>query len=346
MKIHYYDDHPNFGDILNKYLWQPYFGELLERDDDILIFGIGTLLGQHTDHKGRIIVCGSGCGYLPNLDNVHKENVSISFVRGPLTAATLGLEPEKAITDPAILTPSVFPPKPKEDKIIFVPHYETAFNPLWKIVCEKAGVKYVSPMAPVEEVLGEISSAKLVITEAMHGAIIADLYRVPWVPVMTSSRINQFKWKDWSSSLGFETEFYVLPTIGWTDVFRTVTNDIKTAKKLKDGVEKNGHSVMKIKDGEGFAEQLLNWNKLFYKIPRRFNIKIEKLLIKEKMPKLDQKLYEKLSKSGETTARIDKAVEKMMFLAKQSGHNSPLENAKAKKAQMIEHLATLKESLK
>ena len=35
----------------------------------------------------------------------------------------------------------------------------------------------------------------------MHAAIIADTFRVKWLPVTTSSTINHFKWLDWTSSM-------------------------------------------------------------------------------------------------------------------------------------------------
>jgi succinoglycan biosynthesis protein ExoV len=35
----------------------------------------------------------------------------------------------------------------------------------------------------------------------MHGAIVADALRVPWVPIVTSPRILKLKWQDWCSSV-------------------------------------------------------------------------------------------------------------------------------------------------
>lgn len=58
--------------------------------------------------------------------------------------------------------------------------------------------------APVPKILNQITRAKLAVTEAMHGAILANALRVPWIPVTTSPIINVFKWRDWTMSLGLD----------------------------------------------------------------------------------------------------------------------------------------------
>jgi len=214
MKIGMYENVANFGDVLNKYLWTPYFAEFLDRDDGILMMGIGTLLGHSKPHARQVIVCGSGSGYGGDFSQMKNEQWKIFFVRGPKTAALLDLPNDLAVTDPAILTPEVFPAGPKTGKTIFVPHWETSQNPLWKSACEKAGIEYIDPLGDIAGIMSAISGAKLVIAEAMHAAIIADAYRVPWVSVATSSRINGFKWQDWASSLDMNHSFRHFSALG------------------------------------------------------------------------------------------------------------------------------------
>ena len=38
----------------------------------------------------------------------------------------------------------------------------------------------------------------------MHGAIIADTLRIPWIPISTRPSINTFKWLDWCESMELE----------------------------------------------------------------------------------------------------------------------------------------------
>lgn len=222
MNIYMYDHVPNFGDVLNRYIWPHYLGPLLEHQDDILMLGIGTILGQKFTHTGRYIVCGSGCGYGAHLEEAKDGRWTFYFVRGPLTARTFGLPEALAVTDPAILTPDIFKAASPSGKTVFVPHWETAHNPLWRKACELADIDYVDPLGPVSQVCAGISGARLVITEAMHGAILADSYRVPWLPVTTSGRINRFKWMDWLLSMNIHTEFQALEPLGWSDRFRSI----------------------------------------------------------------------------------------------------------------------------
>jgi succinoglycan biosynthesis protein ExoV len=63
---------------------------------------------------------------------------------------------------------------------------------------------YIDPHGSVEEVLRSIASAEVLFTEAMHGAILADTLRIPWVPVQAYKHICGFKWRDWCQSLALD----------------------------------------------------------------------------------------------------------------------------------------------
>ncbi|MBK9586904.1 MAG: polysaccharide pyruvyl transferase family protein [Alphaproteobacteria bacterium] len=264
MKVFMYDAVPNFGDMLNKYLWRRYFGELLDRKDKILMFGIGTVLGEDTGDAEQVIVCGSGCGYSRKIERIDTKTFNIFFVRGQLTAKLLGLPESTAITDPGILTPECFPPGSKHGRVVFVPHWESASSPLWRIACERAGIEYVDPLGDITAIMRTISGASLVIAEAMHAAIVADSYRVPWVAVTTSARINLFKWNDWAGSLDMVPDFHHFSALGPSDTFRTLTSSKDKEIRLEEVGQKSETVQAQAQDSRGGgAKRML---KKIYKI--------------------------------------------------------------------------------
>lgn len=319
MKIFMYDHFPNYGDVLNKHIWPLYFDKYLQRQDDILMFGIGTLLGQKIEHNGRIFVCGSGCGYEPDVQVV--KNYKVFFVRGPNSASLLGLPPDMAITDPAILVDECFPPAPRRDRVVFMPHWETSRNPLWRRICGMAGIEYVDPLADVVTVSNQLSSAKLVIAEAMHGAIVADAYRVPWIPVSTSARINLFKWHDWAASLNLKPDFFTLAPLGMSDVFRSLTGDAKTADKLRQEVAGKAVIPLAAKDGLGARSvRLLNlaYNSV---LPRNLRYRIEHKLLWKIGPKIDTWMDDAAAR-GRRFQRLEKVAAELQALASKPGYLS------------------------
>lgn len=204
MKLYYYQEN-NFGDQLNPWLWKQILPNEINDDIKIGFLGIGTLLNQtyitKLNRSQYKIIFSSGFGYSKgdvNLDNSYK----IYCVRGPLTAQKLGLSETLAITDGALLVKDFFNYNQyqKKYKFGYIPHYELAGEG-WAAACEKIGFNYIDPRWSVEKVLSSISETEILLAEAMHGAIIADTFRVPWIPIITNSTILQFKWQDWSASL-------------------------------------------------------------------------------------------------------------------------------------------------
>lgn len=205
MKLYYYiDKRGNFGDDLNPWLWSKLIPALINDDDSEIFVGIGTLLNNNIPASPRKIVFGSGVGYgsaLPTVD----EKWKFYCVRGPMTAARLGLPDSYAITDSAALVPTVFHANDsKRAGTAFIPHHQSAWRLDWERICREVGIRYIDPRKDVDTVLGEISRSSAIIAEAMHGAILADSFRIPWMPVVLYDHILQPKWHDWTGSLAME----------------------------------------------------------------------------------------------------------------------------------------------
>lgn len=215
----FYWNTANFGDHINSWLWRELFPELIT-NDSIRLVGVGSLIQDNLELvPGKKVIVGSGAGYgaAPSADAVARWDVW--FVRGPLTSQAMGLPDAKAVVDGSWLVhslPGFFVPQEKRG-VVFVPHWTSARSGHWQRICDLAGVTYIDPCADSKQVIAAIASSRLAIVEALHGAILADLYRTPWVPVSTERRILAFKWIDWCTSVGLEYRPYALPPSDYFD---------------------------------------------------------------------------------------------------------------------------------
>ena len=226
MKLTYFQCNiQNFGDDLNAWIWPRLLGDgFFDEDDSELFVGIGSIIYDNYPPEARKIVVGSGYGgYTPPPD-AHDGSWEFAFVRGPRTADTLVIPRDKVVTDGAILLRAVEPPSPgPETPVIFIPHFQSLDRGNWEEACRIAGIRFVSPSGDVETVLSEIRGAKLVITESMHGAIIADALRTPWIAVTPIATDHRFKWTDWAESLDIDLRAHRLFPSTAREAWSTVT---------------------------------------------------------------------------------------------------------------------------
>lgn len=210
---HWQSEHGNFGDDLNQFLWPHFMPELVDDDPDTLLVGVGTVLSDDLPAARRRIVLGSGIGYGRLPADLDAPCWDIRAVRGPLSARVLG-RPDLAAADPAVLLPLMpdFPAPPARAGTVFVPHWTTAAAGSWQAACAAAGVEFLDPRGDAHDVIRRIAAADRVIAESMHGAIVADAFRVPWVAVVTG-RDTPFKWHDWAGALGLRYAPLVLGSL-------------------------------------------------------------------------------------------------------------------------------------
>lgn len=201
MQIYYYKDPSgNFGDDLNPWLWPKLKPDFFDNDQSELFVGIGTLLNHRLPVEPIKHIFGSGVGY--GRHPVVDGKWIVHAVRGPLSAEALKLPPEKAITDAAVLIRLVAPETPAKRHrcgLVVTGHSLAQYN--WESVCEKANIRFISCHWDVDTVLDAMGECELLLCEAMHGAIVADALRIPWVPVSLYGKLLDFKWQDWLASL-------------------------------------------------------------------------------------------------------------------------------------------------
>lgn len=214
MKLFYYDEVPNFGDALNDWLWDRILPGKITGTGPYLSV-IGTLSACRIPPAEPMIIFSSGVGYgaFPNFND--RSDITVSCLRGPLSARALNVDPSASVTDGAALLATLddFKPIPtsKRRGIVFMPHHRTEEIGGFDRICEAAGIEYLSPLHDSRETIYRIANAELVLADAMHAAIVADTMRVPWIPIVTSPRSSAFKWLDWTLSLGMPYE----PSLLW-----------------------------------------------------------------------------------------------------------------------------------
>lgn len=255
------DPKGNFGDDLNPWLWtkllpgschgvvahDPRTREPLD-SSSVLLLGIGTLINDVVPRRNLKIVVGSGVGYgaVPEIDDTWR----IRAVRGPLTASRLGIGAHLAVTDPAMLVPCAYSAfsegaGQRPQIVSYMPHCSSARSADWRALAEDAGMVFIDPQWTVDRVLEAIRNSRVLVTEALHGAILAEAFRIPWIAVRSSPAVLDFKWNDWCASLNITYDPVVVPPLwegrpGWGAALRTSIKRRMVVSRLRRLANCNG----------------------------------------------------------------------------------------------------------
>lgn len=192
----------NFGDNLNNIIF-PMLGvnNLLEYKKHLSIkentyLGLGSIIGKRLNKPVTVLGSGIGSG-LPNINNL-----KFGFVRGKITCKTLGIEEKYAIGDTAYYLKDYMQnlsSNKKTCKVGIIPHHKT------KMINKNLNI--IHPSLPVEDFIKRVSECEYVLCEAMHGAICADILRVPFAAIQINNDFNRIKWNDWASVLDINLDF-------------------------------------------------------------------------------------------------------------------------------------------
>ncbi|RWO92563.1 polysaccharide pyruvyl transferase family protein [Mesorhizobium sp.] len=133
------------------------------------------------------------------------QTLAFHAVRGPLSAEKLG-QPGLATGDPALLLPRIWPkPATTGRAVAIVPHftanrhfrakYASSLPRHWKIV---------DLLDDPQKITRAIAESDMVISNSLHGLIVADAYGIPSVRIEGDSRIkgDGFKYRDYEAFRG------------------------------------------------------------------------------------------------------------------------------------------------
>lgn len=216
MKLAYFRDPAgNFGDDLNPWLWDRLLPGVMDEDDSSVFLGMGTILepwfveALKPGVAKHVLGAGSGMS-VPPLQLGPEWHVHA--VRGPLTASYLQIDPGRAMTDPAMAVAKLWNRSSAQRRGVgFMPHHTSLRTWNWQKTCHDAGLAYVDPHGEPVATLEQIDGMELLITEAMHGAIVAEALRIPWLPVQINPHNYVGKWHDWGAGLAMPIHFRPLP---------------------------------------------------------------------------------------------------------------------------------------
>jgi succinoglycan biosynthesis protein ExoV len=153
----------------------------------------------------KLHIFGSGSDLTNNkIEWLKKFECAVHFVRGPLTARNWDCK-GKSLTDGALLlyqTSLRDLPNIKSKKVGYIPHHCSSNNANFQKICESADIEFIDVRTKnIQKFISQVKSCDYIIAEALHGAIVADIFRKPWVAIKSSAYINEFKWTDWCMSL-------------------------------------------------------------------------------------------------------------------------------------------------
>jgi succinoglycan biosynthesis protein ExoV len=197
----------NFGDELNTVLWPRLLPNFFDDDPAELFLGIGSVFDARHDAAAVKVVAGAGYGGYqapPVLD----ANWIVHWVRGPRTARLLGLTEACGLGDPAMLLTG--PGNDSARSIGYMPHFESLARGAWAEAATAAGIALIDPRDDPAAIITAICNCRILVSEAMHGAIVADAMRVPWIALRPLAPVHRAKWYDWADALGIQLRFHPL----------------------------------------------------------------------------------------------------------------------------------------
>ena len=209
---------PNFGDYITEMLLhRALLGPRIRASRYRLIGSIiddenvARDLADVTD-GGPIAYWGCGARDERPLRADLRRRCRFQSVRGPLTRDLLDLPTDTVLGDTGLLLPLVHPPVApdrRHGQTVCIPHfYEPASDT--ELLALTGVDRIVRPgiapsLAGLEAIIDQITGADFVLAGAMHAAVVAHAYDIPFAFFDCGHLDIPFKWRDFSASIGIPT---------------------------------------------------------------------------------------------------------------------------------------------
>lgn len=194
---------PNFGDDINPTFFARVTGlpvRLAATGRTPHLLGAGSILEKATPAS---VVCGAG--FLAAPTGPPPRPSAVVAVRGALSLAAIGGDEATLLGDPLVLVDGLVQPVPKRHPVGFVPHVVSIDR--WRADCRGRSL-LVDPSAEPWRVVETIAACELVLSQSLHGLIVADALGVPnvWVAPAAGMVGGRFKFDDYFSTLEWPKE--------------------------------------------------------------------------------------------------------------------------------------------
>lgn len=189
---------PNFGDDINPLFFGRITGHAVRFAADRSrphVVGAGSIL----EHAGPAsVVCGAGFFRPPT--GAPPRPARLVAVRGALSQAAFDDAGDVLLGDPLVLVSDFVLRERPQVRHGFVPHALSVDR--WK-AWNVRGLRIIDPSLPPWEVIHEIASCETLISQSLHGLIVADALGIPnvWVASSDDRVGGRFKFDDYFSTL-------------------------------------------------------------------------------------------------------------------------------------------------
>jgi len=251
LKLFWWKDQPNFGDIISRTVVEHASGRKVvwAAPEECDLFAIGSIMQfvrrTHAEPRAdgsKPWIWGTGC--MGPLRKDFKENVNFALVRGPITASLMSITADH-FGDPGLLIADAMKEKiDTEERIGIVPHFsQFSSEGLQQLVKDEPMLKLIDVRKDAAEVCREIASCVHVISSSLHGLIVADSFEVPntWLNPAGIHRSPRFKFYDYAASV----ERPLPPPIRLADIKDFIRNLPRGDIAYSDGIAKSKYALMK-----------------------------------------------------------------------------------------------------
>ncbi len=211
----------NFGDYISEYLRGKLAIDVDKNSNDFTnLFLLGSVLDEYSlflnsapDNSESVNITW-GCGVRSDEKTLADSETALFFgVRGPRSAKALNLSSENIIGDPGLLLPLFYIPNQTQEKhTLIVPHFlDTRSDE--EIVSAHGNGEILRPkISPKDdyflEMVDKIANAKFVFAGALHAAVVACAYGIPFGFLDAPVIDTPIKWNDFAESIGIKALFH------------------------------------------------------------------------------------------------------------------------------------------